>query len=92
MAVNSYLICAALGLIVASWKDNALAVYLPLRTQLLEAINSVNNGAEDYSNRNWQVRVEDPTLRENLSRAALTLAVNESNDYIFIDCETILLT
>lgn len=76
-------ICAALGLNVASWKDNALAVYLPLRAQLLEAINCVNSGAEDYSNCNWQVRVEDPTLRDNLNRAALTLAVNESTDYIF---------
>jgi len=76
-------ICASLGLNVTSWKDNALAVYFPQQTKLLDAINSVKGDAQTYPDCEWQVRVEDPSLRASLTAGAVALAPNESTEYIF---------
>ncbi|AHZ68734.1 hypothetical protein OU5_1655 [Pseudomonas mandelii JR-1] len=82
-ASSKIAICAQLGLNVASWKDNALAVYFPPRGKLLEAIHSVTGTPEDYPDLEWQVRVDEPVLRERLAASKVSLAANESADYIF---------
>ncbi|MBN3968264.1 Fe-S oxidoreductase [Pseudomonas sp. 43NM1] len=82
-ASSKVAICAQLGLNVTSWKDNALAVYFPHRTKLLEAIDSAKGDSEDYPDFEWQVRVDDPSLGERLAMANLAMAVNDSTDYIF---------
>jgi len=80
-ASSKVAICAQLGLNVTSWKDNALAVYFPQREKLLEAIHRVKGTPEDYPDCEWQVRVDDPSLRERLTASAVALAANESADY-----------
>lgn len=82
-ASSKVAICAQLGLNVTSWKDNALAVYFPQRTKLLEAIDSATGDPEDNPDYEWQVRVDDPSLRERLVMANLSMAANNSTDYIF---------
>lgn len=82
-ASSKVAICAELGLNVTSWKDNALAVYFPQRTKLLEAIDSATGDPEDYPDCEWQVRVDDPSLRERLVMGNLAMAANESADYVF---------
>ena len=76
-------ICAQLGLNVTSWKNNALAVYFPPREKLLEAIYTVKGTPEDYPDCDWQVRVDDLSLREQLASSAVALAVDESTAYTF---------
>lgn len=76
-------ICIELGLNVAAWKSNALAVYFPTRSELLDAIGSAKEGPDDYPGWEWQVRVEDPSLRDRLTVSAVALSSNESTDYIF---------
>jgi len=82
-AVKKVAICAELGLNVASWKDNALAVYFPTRPQLLEAMHNAKESPDDYSGCAWQVRVEDQLLRDGLTAAGVALASDESAAYIF---------
>lgn len=82
-ASSKVAICAQLGLNVTSWKDNALAVYFPPRGKLLKAIQSVKGTPEDYPDCEWQVRVDDPSLRERLTASAVALATSESVDYTF---------
>jgi len=82
-AHNKIAVCAHLGLNVTSWKDNALAVYFPPPAQLLEAIHHVNASREDLPDGEWQVRVDEPTLRQRLTASAVTLATGESANYTF---------
>lgn len=82
-ATSKVAICAHLGLNVTSWKDNALAVYFPPRTNLLEAIDSAIGNSEDHPDYEWLVRVDDPSLNERLAMANLAMAAKDSTDYIF---------
>lgn len=82
-ASSKIAICAQLGLNVASWKDNALAVYFPPRGKLLEAIHCVTGAPENYPGAEWQVRVDEPMLRERLAASTVSLAAYETADYIF---------
>lgn len=82
-AASKIAICAELGLDVASWKDDALVVYFPERTRLLEAINNAGDGAKRNHESGWRVRVDKPSLRGRLTQAAIAVAINESATYIF---------
>jgi len=76
-------ICAALGLNVSGWKDDALVVYFPERVRLLEAIDRAGDGSTLTSETQWRVRVDKPSLRNRLAQAAIELADNEPGHYIF---------
>lgn len=82
-ASSKIAVCAHLGLNVSSWKHNALAVYFPPREKLLEAILGVESNPEEHPGCEWQVRVDDLSLRERLTASAVSLAANDSADYIF---------
>jgi hypothetical protein len=58
-------------------------VYFPQREKLLEAIHRVKGTPEDFPDCEWQVRVDDPSLRELLTALDVALAANESADYTF---------
>ena len=76
-------VCAAMGLNVASWKGNALAVYLPDRALVQEAISLVDFGVSVPVNLSWKVRVDDAELHEKLQRAGVELDLRMQTDYIF---------
>lgn len=76
-------ICAQLGLDVASWKGNALAVYFSEREEMLNALLNVKDTPISLSNCEWKVRADDISLRERLQAASITLDYREQTDYIF---------
>ena len=76
-------LCEALGMNVAAWKGNALAVYLPDRAQLAEAIVRYDRAPEAPTGLNWKVRVETPALAQRLLQAGVALDDQRSAGYIF---------
>lgn len=76
-------LCEAMGMTVAAWKDDALAVYLPERARLTEAMQRLDAGDPPRAPVNWSVRVDDPTLRQRLDDLGAEVAVAGSTDYIF---------
>lgn len=76
-------ICAQLGIKVASWKDNAFAVYFPVRLQLIDAIRRGKESAADDWADGWKVRADDQQLRERLISHNIPLADGGATDYIF---------
>ncbi|MHC8326070.1 YkgJ family cysteine cluster protein [Pseudomonas sp. LB1P83] len=76
-------VCAAMGLNVASWKGDALAVYLPDRARLQQAINLVDSGVSVPANLPWKVRVDKAELHDQLQRAGVELDLRMQTDYIF---------
>jgi Fe-S-cluster containining protein len=76
-------LCEVLGLNVAAWKGNALAVYLPDRMQLSEAIGLYDDGKVGPSRSNWKVRADDPALRKQLHEVGIAFDGHLPTDYIF---------
>lgn len=76
-------VCEDLGLNVAAWKGNALAVYLPAPATLLAAINRYDAGQHSPAAQAWKVRVDDDTLRVQLHVLGVALAEQSQGDYIF---------
>lgn len=76
-------VCEALGMSVAAWKNDALVVYLPDRTQLSEAIDRYDEGAMAPGRADWKVRVDTPALRQRLGQAGVALDNQPSSRYIF---------
>jgi hypothetical protein len=76
-------VCEAMGLSVAAWKGNALAVYLPDRTSLLEAIHHYDLGMRTPTSHDWKIRVDDPELQQQLQAAGVALDDQPSVHYIF---------
>jgi Fe-S-cluster containining protein len=76
-------LCETLGLNVAAWKGNALAVYLPDRPKLAEAITRYDAGKVGHARSNWKVRVDAPALREQLHQVGLAFDDQLPTDYIF---------
>lgn len=76
-------VCADLGLNVAAWKGNALAVYLPERTQLQDAIARYDAGREAAISVPWKVRVDDVELRQQLQHSGIALDDGGTGGYIF---------
>ncbi|WP_455924058.1 YkgJ family cysteine cluster protein [Pseudomonas putida] len=70
-------LCEDLGLTTAAWKGNGLAIYFPAREALLAGIErkAAPRGAD------WQVRVVDPLLRQQLQ--GLAFDEREQMDYLF---------
>ncbi|WP_095097621.1 YkgJ family cysteine cluster protein [Pseudomonas sp. Irchel 3A5] len=77
------LVCAAMGMNVAAWKGNALAVYLTDRAQLQQAINLVRTGSDVSANVSWKVRVDDADLHTRLHGAGVELDLRARTEYIF---------
>ncbi|WP_122318620.1 YkgJ family cysteine cluster protein [Pseudomonas cichorii] len=82
-AADKIAICAHLGIKVASWKENAFAIYFPERLKLIEAINSSKEVTVDDWSEDWKVRADDPQLRERLIAHSVPLADSDAADYIF---------
>lgn len=76
-------ICEAMGLNIAAWKGNALAVYLPDRAQLFEAIRSYDTGIAAPVHPDWKVRVDAPALRQQLHQVGVALDDRLQTEYIF---------
>ncbi|MCS4314185.1 Fe-S-cluster containining protein [Pseudomonas sp. BIGb0381] len=76
-------VCAALGMSVAAWKGNALAVYLADRAQLQQAISLVRAGGDVPANVSWKVRVDDADLHTRLQGAGVELDLRAQTEYIF---------
>ena len=76
-------LCEAMGITVAAWKGNALAVYQPDRARWLEAIARHDQAPVTPAGLDWTVRVETPALAEQLQRAGVALDDRRSTDYIF---------
>jgi hypothetical protein len=72
-----------MGLSVAAWKGNALAVYLPDRTSLLEAIHHYDVGMRAPASHEWKIRIDDPELHRQLQAAGVALDDRTHVDYIF---------
>ncbi|WP_260955715.1 YkgJ family cysteine cluster protein [Pseudomonas citri] len=76
-------LCEAMGMTVAAWKGDALAVYLPDRARWLEAIARYDQAPVSPAGLDWTVRVETPALAEQLQRVGIALDDRHSTDYIF---------
>ncbi|GAB7528330.1 YkgJ family cysteine cluster protein [Pseudomonas sp. 3A(2025)] len=76
-------LCADLGLNIAAWKGNALAVYLPDRVQLHEAIERFDQGAGASIDSHWRVRVDDVQLRHTLHQSGIDTHDTLTGRYIF---------
>lgn len=76
-------LCESLGMTVAAWKDNALAIYLPENARVAEAIQRFDAGAVASVPANWSVRVDDPALSQRLDDRGVELAAAGSTEYIF---------
>lgn len=77
------LVCAAMGMSVAAWKGNALAVYLADRAQLQQAISLVRESGDVPENVQWKVRVDDADLHTRLHGAGIELDLRAETEYIF---------
>lgn len=75
-------VCESLGLTIAGWKGNGLVIHQPSVETLLAACESaeVNAGPAAQA---WQIKAEDPALREYLHAQSVPLADSPSDDYIF---------
>ena len=72
-----------MGMNVAAWKGNALAVYLADRVQLRQAISLVRAGGDVPEDVSWKVRVDDADLHARLHGAGLELDLRAQTEYIF---------
>lgn len=75
-------ICEAIGFLVASWKGNALAIYLPNREVLLRALNTPDSGASGSESSHWKIRTENIELKNSLISSGVELDLAEQTDYI----------
>ncbi|KOY02517.1 YkgJ family cysteine cluster protein [Pseudomonas nunensis] len=75
--------CESMGLNVAAWKGNALAVYLPEHATLLAAINRHDAGESAPEGKGWKVRADDDELRERLHSLGVSLDDQRQGEYIF---------
>lgn len=75
-------ICESMGLTTAAWKDNALAIYLPDREQLMTSMREVAADGLSPGAREWSLRVDDPSLRRAI--AEQEFAFDSGNDTGFI--------
>ncbi|WP_177318953.1 hypothetical protein [Pseudomonas sp. GM48] len=82
-ALTKIAVCEVMGLRVAAWKGNALAVYLPDRTSLLEAIDHYDIGMRAPTSHDWKIRIDDPELQQQLQAAGAALDDRPHVDYIF---------
>lgn len=60
-----------------------LAVYLPDRLQLAEAIARYDAGTVGPARSNWKIRVDAPALRQQLHQVGLAFDDQLPTDYIF---------
>ncbi|MNC49491.1 hypothetical protein D3C75_986720 [compost metagenome] len=68
---------------VAAWKENALAVYLPERQNLMTALEHYDSGIQRKAHASWSVRIEDHELRETVRSSGVQVDTSESSSYIF---------
>ncbi|MNR61224.1 hypothetical protein D3C85_1829120 [compost metagenome] len=72
-----------MGMTTAAWKENALAVYLPERTELINAIQNYDAGLHKSESPHWRVRVDDQGLRQQLGDIGVEVDASGCSDYIF---------
>jgi Fe-S-cluster containining protein len=75
-------ICASLGMTVASWKGDGLAVYFPEPDALLAAIKA-KGVKPDAVEDDWTVRTDNSDVRQYLLEADIPLAPASSDRYVY---------
>ena len=75
-------ICESLGMSVASWKGDGLAVYFPEREKLLAAIQTKGSSHRAHEH-HWKVRTDNADVRQHLLSIDVPLAPQDANDYIY---------
>ncbi|MBT2370791.1 YkgJ family cysteine cluster protein [Pseudomonas fluorescens] len=75
-------ICEALGMTVASWKSEGLAVYFPESDALLAAIRASNTKGFTLSEQ-WSIRTDNQERRHQLAESGVLLAPDNANNYIY---------
>ncbi|XVJ50113.1 YkgJ family cysteine cluster protein (plasmid) [Pseudomonas sp. UBT] len=81
-AVTKVAICESLGMTVASWKGEGLAVYFPESDALLAAIRARNRDDSALSER-WSIRTDNQNRRQQLAEAGIVLAPDNASNYIY---------
>ncbi len=76
-------ICEFMGMITAAWKDNALAIYLPDREQLLTAMREAAADAALLGASKWTLRVDDPSLRRVIADQGFAFDSGGDRGFIF---------
>lgn len=76
-------ICESLGMTVAAWKDEALAVYLPVGNERMAAIERFDSGQVNASEGHWRVRIENADLLATLSSRGAHVDSGKFSSYIF---------
>ncbi len=76
-------ICESLGMTVAAWKEDALAVYLPVADELLAAIERFDQGQIEAHEVDWRLRIENAELRETVSSRGAYIDSSSAPEYIF---------
>ncbi|WP_439885769.1 YkgJ family cysteine cluster protein [Pseudomonas syringae] len=76
-------VCEQMGMNVAAWKGDALAVYLADRVLLRQAIRLVRAGDPGPANVSWKVRADDADLHTRLDLAGVEMDFGKQTDYIF---------
>jgi Fe-S-cluster containining protein len=76
-------LCELMGLNVAAWKGDALAIYLPDRLQLLEALERYDIGFTAAPRTDWKVRTDAPVLRRQLHQLGVALDDQLPSAYLF---------
>lgn len=74
-AIAKTAVCEELGITVAAWKYNGLAIYSPVREDLLAAITKVKSITQPSLGSDWMVRTDDADLSQRLMASDFNLAV-----------------
>lgn len=75
-------ICESLGMNVASWKGDGLAVYFPERQALMQAMQAIGSN-DGVGQQHWQVRTDNAELREYLLANDVPLAPQQAQEYVY---------
>lgn len=81
-AVAKVAICETLGMTVASWKGEGLAVYFPESDALLTAIRA--STSDDFIlSEQWSIRTDNQGRRQQLAEVGIALAPDNASNYIY---------
>jgi hypothetical protein len=81
-ALRKVALCESLGMTVAGWKGDGLAIYQPAVDVLLAACEAAAASARPEL-APWHIRAEDQALRQYLKRQSVALADASSDAYLF---------
>ncbi|WP_244509797.1 hypothetical protein [Pseudomonas monteilii] len=74
-------LCEALGITVAAWKGNGLAIYQPTVENMLAAIGLLGSG--DKAQLEWRITSRNGELRAAIEERSLAVEEPSTTDYVF---------